>query len=124
MAHLFLGRLAFIKGDTEEAIGLYQKMFLRALPKEFSEEATGMTHPLEDHEALAYLIPECYTLAGLLLRNNNDKPKEESLLQKQIRRAGVAHFGIDCDWPKEAELIKAGFEYRKGLLSGRAAPQS
>lgn len=124
MAHLFLGRLAFIDGDTEKAIGLYQRMFVRALPKEFSDEATGVTHPLEDHEALAYLIPECYTLAGLLLRNDNDKPEEESLLQKQIRRAGVAHFGIDCEWPKEAERIKAGFEYRKGLLSGRVTPQS
>ena len=124
MAHLFLGRLAFIKGDTEAAIGLYQKMFLRALPKEFSDDATGVTHPLEDHEALAYLIPECYTLAGLLLRNDHDKPGEESLLQKQIRRAGVAHFGIDCDWLKEAERIKTGFEYRKGLLSGRVAPLS
>jgi tetratricopeptide (TPR) repeat protein len=124
MAHLFLGRLAFINGDTEKAIGLYQRMFVRALPKEFSDEATGVTHPLEDHEALAYLIPECYTLAGLLLRNDNDKPEEESLLQKQIRRAGVAHFGIDCDWPKEAERIKTGFEYRKGLLSGRVTPKS
>ena len=124
MAHLFLGRLAFINGDTKEAIEKYQRMFVRALPKEFSDEATGVTHPLEDHEALAYLIPECYTLAGLLLRNDNDKPEEESLLQKQIRRAGVAHFGIDCDWPKEAERIKAGFEYRKGLLSGRVTPQS
>ncbi len=124
MAHLFLGRLAFINGDTKEAINKYQRMFVRALPKEFSDEATGVMHPLEDHEALAYLIPECYTLAGLLLRNDNDKPEEESLLQKQIRRAGVAHFGIDCDWPKEAERIKAGFEYRKGLLSGRVTPQS
>ena len=124
MAHLFLGRLAFINGDTQEAIGLYQKMFLRALPKEFSDEATGVTHPLEDHEALAYLIPECYALAGLLLRNDNDKPGGESLLQKQIRRAGVAHFGIDCDWPKEAVRIKDGFEYRKGLFSGRVTPQS
>lgn len=124
MAHLFLGRLAYIKGDTQEAIGLYQRMFVRALPKEFSDEATGVTHPLEDHEALAYLIPECYTLAGLLLRNDNGKPEEESLLQKQIRRAGVAHFGIDCDWSKEAERIKAGFEYRKGLFSGRVTPQS
>jgi hypothetical protein len=111
-------------GDTQGAIGRYQKMFLRALPKEFSDEATSVTHPLEDHEALAYLIPECYALAGLLLRNENDKHGEESLLQKQIRRAGVAHFGIDCDWPKEAERIKDGFEFRKGLLSGRAAPQS
>jgi hypothetical protein len=124
MAHLFLGRLAFINGDTKEAIEKYQKIFVRALPKEFSDEATGVAHPLEDHEALAYLIPECYTLAGLLLRNDNGEPGEESLLQKQIRRAGVAHFGIDCDWHKEAERIKAGFEYRKGLLSGRAAPQS
>lgn len=124
MAHLFLGRLAFINGDTKVAIEKYQRMFVRALPKEFSDEATGVTHPLEDHEALAYLIPECYTLAGLLLRNDNDKPEEESLLQKQIQRAGVAHFGIDCDWPREAERIKAGFEYRKGLLSGRVTPQS
>lgn len=124
MAHLFLGRLAFINGDTKVAIEKYQRMFVRALPKEFSEEATGVTHPLEDHEALAYLIPECYTLAGLLLRSNNDESEGESLLQKQIRRAGVAHFGIDCDWPKEAERIKAGFEYRKGLLSGRATPTS
>lgn len=124
MAHLFLGRLAFIKDDTKEAIERYQRIFVRALPKEFSDEATSVTHPLEDHEALAYLIPECYTLAGLLLRNDNDKPEEESLLQKQIRRAGVAHFGIDCEWPKEAERIKAGFEYRKGLLSGRVTPQS
>lgn len=124
MAHLFLGRLAFINGDTKEAINKYQRMFVRALPKEFSDEATGVMHPLEDHEALAYLIPECYALAGLLLQNDNSKPGEESLLQKQIRRAGVAHFGIDCDWPKEAERIKAGFEYRKGLLSGRVIPQS
>jgi len=124
MAHLFLGRLAFINGDTKEAINKYQRMFVRALPKEFSDEATGVMHPLEDHEALAYLIPECYALAGLLLQNDNSKPGEESLLQKQIRRAGVAHFGIDCDWPKEAERIKAGFEYRKGLLSGRVTPQS
>lgn len=124
MAHLFLGRLAFINGDTKEAINKYQRMFVRALPKEFSDEATGVMHPLEDHEALAYLIPECYALAGLLLQNDNSKPGEESLLQKQIRRAGVAHFGIDCDWPKEAERIKAGFEYRIGLLSGRVIPQS
>ncbi len=124
MAHLFLGRLAFINGDTKEAIERYQSIFVRALPKEFSDEATSVAHPLEDHEALAYLIPECYTLAGLLLRNDNGKPEEESLLQKQIRRAGVAHFGIECDWPKEAERIKAGFEYRKGLLSKQAAPQS
>lgn len=124
MAQLFLGRLAFINGDTDTAIGLYQKMFLRALPREFSDEAAGILHPLEDHEALAYLIPECYTLAGLLLRNVADKPDEESLLQKQIRRAGVAHFGIDCDWRKEAERIKAGFDYRKGLLSGQVAPRS
>ena len=124
MANLFLGRLAFINGKTDKAIGLYQRIFVRALPKEFSDEATGVTHPLEDHEALAYLIPECYTLAGLLLRNDNDKPEEETLLQKQIRRAGAAHFGIECDWPKEAERIKAGFEYRKVLLSEQAAPQS
>jgi tetratricopeptide (TPR) repeat protein len=124
MAQLFLGRIAFISGDTDDAIELYQKMFLRALPREFSDEAAGILHPLEDHEALAYLIPECYTLAGLLLRNDNDKPGEESLLQKQIRRAGVAHFGIDCDWPKEAERIKIGFDYRKGLLSGRVTPRS
>jgi hypothetical protein len=124
MAHLFLGRLAFINGDTKEAIKKYQRMFVRALPKEFSYEATGVTHPLEDHEALAYLIPECYTLAGLLLQNDNSKPGEESLLQKQIRRAGVAHFGIDCDWPREAERINAGFEYRKWLLSGRVTPQA
>lgn len=124
MAHLFLGRLAFINGDNEAAIELYQKTFLRALPREFSDEAAGILHPLEDHEALAYLIPECYTLAGLLLRNGNDKPGEESLLQKQIRRAGVAHFGIDCEWPKEAERIKTGFDYRKGLLSGRVTPRS
>jgi hypothetical protein len=124
MAHLFLGRLAFINGDTKGAIEKYQRMFVRALPKEFSDEATGVTHPLEDHEALAYLIPECYTLAGLLLKNDNSKSGEESLLQKQIRRAGVAHFGIDCDWPKEAERIKDGFEFRKGLLSGRVTPQS
>ncbi len=124
MAHLFLGGLAFINGDTKEAINKYQRMFVRALPKEFSDEATGVMHPLEDHEALAYLIPECYALAGLLLQNDNSKPGEESLLQKQIRRAGVAHFGIDCDWPKEAERIKAGFEYRIGLLSGRVIPQS
>lgn len=124
MAQLFLGRLAFINGDTDTAIGLYQKMFLRALPREFSDEAAGILHPLEDHEALAYLIPECYTLAGLLLRNVADKPDEESLLQKQIRRAGVAHFGIDCDWRKEAERIKDGFDYRKRLLSGRLTPGS
>ena len=124
MAHLFLGRLAFINGDTQDAIGFYQKMFLRALPREFSDEATGVLHPLEDHEALAYLIPECYALAGLLLRNDNDKPGEESLLQKQIRRAGIAHFGIACDWPQEAERIIKGFEYRKRLLSGRVTPKS
>jgi hypothetical protein len=124
MSHLFLGRLAFINGDTPAAIGFYQRMFVRALPKEFSDEAAGVLHPIEDHEALAYLIPECYALAGIMLSNEKQNADEESELQKQIRRAGVAHFGIVCEWPKEAKRIMAGFEYRKGLLTGRVTPKS
>jgi hypothetical protein len=41
----------------------------------------------------------------------------ESELQKQIRRAGVAHFGIECNWQLEAQRIMAGFAYRKELLA-------
>jgi len=124
MAQLFQGRLAFVNGDVKSAIGLYQKIFLRALPKEFSDEAAGSRYPLEDHEALAYLVPECYALAGPFLGNDRDKSEGETELQKQIKLAGMAHYGIDCDWQDEAKRIMTGFDFRKDLLSGRATPKS
>ena len=90
---------------------------MRALPPEFSEESRRANAVLEDHEALAYLLPECYALAGELLDTKATRTDGETDLQRQIRRAGVAHFGIECNWPLEAKRIIAGFAYRQRLLA-------
>lgn len=117
MANLFKARLAYIKNDRATALKLYRDMFLRALPAGFNDPLKRSATPLEDHEALAYLLPECYTLAGVLLSEKTPDVGAESELQKQIRRAGVAHFGIECNWQLEAQRIMAGFAYRKELLA-------
>ena len=117
MAKLFRARLAYAAGDSAKAIELYQAIFIRALPAEFSEAAKRSTAVLEDHEALAYLLPECYALAGELLDTKAPRTDGETDLQRQIRRAGVAHFGIECNWPLEAKRIIAGFAYRQRLLA-------
>ncbi len=114
MSKLFLGRLAFINDDIPKARKLYVDSFMRAIPPDFIDEKYS---PLEDHEALAYLLPECYALVEGLELGHKPEGEEESTLQVQIRRAAVAHFGIECSWPKEAKRIKLGFEYRKGLLN-------
>jgi hypothetical protein len=121
MSKLFLGRLAFINGDIPKARKLYVDSFMRAIPPDFIDEKYS---PLEDHEALAYLLPECYALVEGLEVGQKPEGAEESVLQTQIRRAAVAHFGIECSWPKEAKRIKLGFEYRKGLLNRRVTPKS
>lgn len=118
MATMFSARLAFIKSDQPAALKLYRDMFLRALPGGLNkDEPVKNSSAFEDHEALSYLLPECYTLAGLLLSEDTNGSGDESGLQKQIRRAGVAHFGIECNWPLEAKRIMAGFDYRKGLVA-------
>jgi len=117
MATMFSARLAFIKSEKPAALKLYRDMFLRALPEEFNDKPGRISSAFEDHEALSYLLPECYTLAGLLLSEDTNESGGESGLQKQIRRAGVAHFGIECNWPLEAKRITAGFDYRKGLVA-------
>lgn len=116
MTKLFKARMAFIANDNSAAIRLYQETFLRALPPEFDDGPRRASSALEDHEALAYLLPECYALAGLILNEKDSANTPESGLQRQIRRAGTAHFGVECDWPKEAQRILAGFAYRKSLL--------
>lgn len=114
MAKLFQGRLAFIKGDTKRTRSCYTDTFLRAIPPDFVEDNYA---PLEDHEALAYLLPECYALTSALLNETSPGDGKESALQVQIRRASVAHFGIECDWAKEARRIIKGFEFRRKLLA-------
>lgn len=115
MSKLFRGRLAFISGAIPQARKYYVDSFMRAIPPDFIDEKYS---PLEDHEALAYLLPECYALVDVLQVDRRPEGMSETLLQTQIRRAAVAHFGIECNWLKEAERIKKGFEYRKGLLRG------
>jgi hypothetical protein len=118
MATMFSARLAFIESDQPKALKLYRDMFLRVLPAGLKrDEPRQISSAFEDHEALSYLLPECYTLAGLLLSEDPNGSGGESGLQKQIRRAGVAHFGIECNWPLEAKRITAGFDYRKGLVA-------
>lgn len=117
MAKLFRARLAYAAGNGAKAVNLYQEIFMRALPPEFSEESRRANAVLEDHEALAYLLPECYALAGELLDTKATRTDGETDLQRQIRRAGVAHFGIECNWPLEAKRIIAGFAYRQRLLA-------
>lgn len=119
MVKLFRARLSYVAGENVVAKRLYQEMFMRALPPEISEAPKRATAVLEDHEALAYLLPECYALAGELLDAKTTHTDGETDLQRQIRRAGVAHFGIECNWPLEAKRIVAGFTYRKFL---RALP--
>jgi hypothetical protein len=116
MTKLFKARMAFIANDNSAAIRLYQETFLRALPPEFDDGPRRASSALEDHEALAYLLPECYALAGLILNEKDSANTPESGLQRQIQRAGTAHFGVECDWPKEAQRILAGFAFRKSLL--------
>lgn len=115
MAKLFRARLAYAAGNGAKAVNLYRGIFMRALPPESSEAPRRTTAVLEDHEALAYLLPECYALAGELLDTKATRIDGETDLQRQIRRAGVAHFGIECNWPLEAKRIVAGFAYRKLL---------
>lgn len=115
MVKLFRARLSYVAGKNVVAKRLYQEMFMRALPPEISEAPKRATAVLEDHEALAYLLPECYALAGELLDAKTTRTDCETDLQRQIRRAGVAHFGIECNWPLEAKRIVAGFAYRKLL---------
>lgn len=117
MANLFKARIAFVANDSSNAMRLYQETFLRALPPEFDDGPRRASSVLEDHEALAYLLPECYALAGELLKGKTDTSGDESGLQKQIRRAAVAHFGVECNWQLEAKRVIAGFAYRKGLLA-------
>lgn len=117
MAKLFRARLAYTAGNGAKAVNLYREIFMRALPPEFSETPRRTTAVLEDHEALAYLLPECYALAGELLHTKATIMVGETDLQRQIRRAGVAHFGIECNWPLEAKRIIAGFAYRQRLLA-------
>jgi hypothetical protein len=117
LAKLFRARLAYAAGDNAKAVRLYQEIFMRALPAELSEASKRATAVLEDHEALAYLLPECYALAGELLDQKATRTDGETDLQRQIRRAGVAHFGIECNWQLEAKRILAGFAYRKSLLT-------
>lgn len=116
MINLFKARIAFIADDSSKTVRLYQETFLRALPPEFDDGPRRASSVLEDHEALAYLLPECYALAGGILRGNASGECIESGLQKQIRRAGVAHFGVECNWELEAKRVIAGFTYRRGLL--------
>jgi len=117
LAKLFRARLAYAAGDNAKAVRLYQEIFMRALPAELSEASKRATAVLEDHEALAYLLPECYALAGELLGQKATRTDGETDLQRQIRRAGVAHFGIECNWQLEAKRILTGFAYRKNLLT-------
>ena len=117
MAKLFRARLAYTAGNGAKAVNLYREIFMRALPPEFSETPRRTTAVIEDHEALAYLMPECYALAGELLHTKATIMVGETDLQRQIRRAGVAHFGIECNWPLEAKRIIAGFAYRQRLLA-------
>jgi len=117
MVKLFKARLSYARGEDTVALRHYQEIFMRALPPEFSEAPKRATAVLEDHEALAYLLPECYALAGELLDTKATRTDGETELQRHIRRAGVAHFGIECNWPLEAKRIVAGFAYRKSLLS-------
>ena len=117
MATMFSARLAYIYKETPAALKLYRDMFLRALPEAFNDKPKRISSAFEDHEALSYLLPECYTLAGLLLSEDTNGSGGESGLQKQIRRAGVAHFGIECNWPLEAKRIMTGFAYRKSLVA-------
>ena len=117
MAKLFRARLAYTAGNGAKAVNFYREIFMRALPPEFSETPRRTTAVLEDHEALAYLLPECYALAGELLHTKATIMVGETDLQRQIRRAGVAHFGIECNWPLEAKRIIAGFAYRQRLLA-------
>jgi hypothetical protein len=117
MTNLFKGRLAIINGKNQVAVRLYREMFLRALPSEFSDTPKRLSATLEDHEALAYLLPECYALVGMLLSDGSSSKGAASELQKQIMRAGIAYFGIECDWPMEAKRILDGFTYRKGLFA-------
>jgi hypothetical protein len=116
MINLFKARIAFIANDNSKAVRLYQETFLRALPPEFDDGPRRASSVLEDHEALAYLLPECYALAGEILKHSAGDEGIESALQKQIRRAGVAHFGVECKWKLESKRVMAGFTYRRGLL--------